>query len=511
MLDMLIPVPQRTERLDGELSRPRTIRIAPQSAETEVIAQLLARDLYETCGITVDKNALFAIYLELSENREGEFLGEEAYRIELQDGEVKVRGGGAPGLFYATQTLLQIFALSKGPIPCVRIEDWPRYRTRSVMLDLGRTPFSSELIRRVIRIMARLKLNSLHLHLFDDHLNSVRFETLPLGHENPRALPIQEYASIIHYAREHHVSVVPEFECWGHAGSILYHYPKLYGAPGMWEGFSFGIGEELYELLERMFDEFIPIVEEESVFHVGLDEANWALLPSVKPEDTDKYSPTLHVMRLHQIVQRIARKHSKKLTMRLWADHGGRPLPSQLVDSVIIEPWMYFEGREADIRDKIAKYSGDGKTRFMMGGGMSSVHFDGHYGATRVWCQEGRESPNVEGINICVWETNDIAGKLIGIYGGSNYAWNPDQPGPGENDSHSEWHRGQMTKKMRQWQTAFRDADPNALDFDRGPEVYDGHYVWPPLAGVPVAATALLVDPRTVDAFHESETTKSQA
>lgn len=497
---MLMPVPEKIERLEGEFVRPRTVRLNPHSAEAEPTAQTLAKDLYDICGIAIDQSADF----EISIRADNDDIRPEGYKLELSPSCATLTSPHAAGQYYAAQTLLQIFALSKGPIPCVLIEDAPYYKTRSVMLDLGRTPFTPELIRRVIRIMGRLKLNSLHLHLFDDHLNSVRFENLPLGHENPRALPIQEYADIIRYAREHHISVVPEFECWGHAGSILYHYPKLYGAPGMWEGFSFGIGEELYTLLERMFEEFVPIVEDESVFHVGLDEANWALLPSVKPEDAEKYSPTLHVLRLHQILQRVARKHGKKITMRLWADHGGRPLPPELVGNVIIEPWMYFEGREADIREKISRYSRTG-TPFMMGGGMSSVHFDGHYGATRIWCQEARGAGNVEGINICAWETNDIARKLIGIYGGSNYAWNPNQPGPGENDGHSEWHRGQMTKKMRQWQVAFRDADPNALDFDRGPEVYDGHYTWPPLAGVPVAPTALLVDPRTVDAFHESE------
>jgi len=343
--------------------------------------------------------------------------------------------------------------------------------------------------------MCRLKLNSLHLHLFDDQLNAVRFKDLPLGRENPMALSIEEYGEIIEYARRHHISVVPEFECWGHAGSIVYHYPKLCGGPGMWGGFSFCIGEELYELLEKMFDEFMPILETESVFHVGLDEAIWALLPSVVPEDADKYTPSTHVARLYETLGRVAQRHGKRITMRLWADHGGRPIPEELIGKVIVEPWCYFEGREHDIEEKVARFSGKGKPRFMMGGGMSQLHFGGHYGATRIWCREGKDSPNVEGINICVWETNDISGKMIGLYGGAEYAWSPESPGPRPEDPHGEWQRGKLQINMRKWQAKFPDANPHAIDLDRGPEAFHGKYCWPPFAGLPVAPTALLIGP----------------
>jgi hypothetical protein len=43
---------------------------------------------------------------------------------------------------------------------------------------------------------------------------------------------------------------------------------------------------------------------------------------------------------------------------------------------------------------------------------------------------------------------------------------------------------------MRQWQILFPDADPNAINADRGPEVELGRYLWPPRAGEAVAPTA---------------------
>jgi len=115
------------------------------------------------------------------------------------------------------------------------------------------------------------------------------------------------------------------------------------------------------------------------------------------------------------------------------------------------------------------------------------------------------DSPNCEGINICVWESNNVGGKMLGIFGGADCAWSPDKPDPKPEDAHSEWSNGKLIELMRRWQGKFPDADPAGLDADRGPEVQDGKYCWPPFAGVPVTRSCMLIDPRTVDSFHEDQ------
>jgi hypothetical protein len=94
---------------------------------------------------------------------------------------------------------------------------------------------------------------------------------------------------------------------------------------------------------------------------------------------------------------------------------------------------------------------------------------------------------------------------MIGIFGGADSAWSPDKEDPKPEDLHSEWSGGRYMQLMRRWQSVFPDADPAALEQDRGPEVQSGKYCWPPVAGVPVAPTCKLVDPRTVDEFHEDQ------
>jgi hypothetical protein len=53
-------------------------------------------------------------------------------------------------------------------LPAARILDAPRYAWRGLSLDLARTFFTLEEVRRVIDLLALYKLNVLHLHLTDD-------------------------------------------------------------------------------------------------------------------------------------------------------------------------------------------------------------------------------------------------------------------------------------------------------------------------------------------------------
>jgi hypothetical protein len=437
-------------------------------------------------GLTVSPRAGYEIRLELRARA----ARREGYRLHMRPDGAEVAASDEAGLYYGTQTLLQLFVLGDPAVmPAVRIADWPEYRLRSFMVDLGRAPFSLAFLKRIVRILARLKMNVLHLHLNDDQLCGLRFRRIPLGSENPFALSLDHLADLVRYARRHHVTVLPEFECWGHAASVLYHFPELHGGPGLWGGMSFGIGEELFELLGRVFDELLPVLERRCIVHVGLDEAQWATLPSVPSDRRDAYSATALVGRIYDALGASAARCGREVTMQLWADHGGRPLPKRLERKVVVEPWMYHAYRAEDIRGRVETYGGRGKTRFMMGAGSSSVHYAGHFGATRLWCRLGRGLPNVEGVTVCLWETNDLPGRMVTLYGGADAAWSPESPIRERGDTTGERIDAAVRGRMRRWQAAFRDADDAALRADRGPEVDRGVYCWGERAGQPAAPT----------------------
>lgn len=495
-LDQLMPRPQKVETKGQFFPKPEKIRLEIVSGDktVEQDAFSLVKDLQELSNIVTASDSQDAIPLRIEMDST---LPAEGYHLSIDGTRILLAGSDAAGLFYAGQTLLQIIAFSEKDLECVEIEDWPRYPVRELMVDMGRGIYPFPMLKRMVRILSRLKLNSLHVHLYDDHLCSIRFNNLPLGKENPWAITIQQLGELVRYARKYHVTIVPELESWGHAGSILYHFPELYGAPGMWEGYSFGIGEELFQLLEKIYDEIIPVLEKDCTIHLGLDEANWAFLPSVKEDQKANYSPEKLVGRLYDLLQEVGKRHDHQVTMRIWADHGGRPVPKEIADKVIVEPWAYFRSEEEDIRSKVTRFTGQEKSPFMMAGGMSSLHLQGAYAATRIWCQAGDKSTNTEGIDICFWESNDVPSHLIGIYAGAGYAWSPFGIESIEGDTYDERLHGLLYKTMKKWQAAFPDAQEEGIRKDLGPEVYQGIYLTGPLTGQPVAPTSLLDNPRS--------------
>ena len=90
-----------------------------------------------------------------------------AYRLRVTPGGVQVEAADSAGAFYAMQTLEALRDPATGIVPCVEIEDAPRFQWRGFMQDVSRHFFSIEYLKRQIDAMARLKLNVLHLHLTD--------------------------------------------------------------------------------------------------------------------------------------------------------------------------------------------------------------------------------------------------------------------------------------------------------------------------------------------------------
>lgn len=470
--EYLVPLPGSVFLREGVHTIPHKLRVAGGSEPLLTAAtRQLTEDLRTFCNCAAEPCADGDAGLELVITTAAE--NDESYRLAIDPKVIRIEGSPR-GIFYGVQTLSQILANEPaGAIPCCEIVDSPRYAERSVMLDLGRAPHPVPLLRRIVKILARLKLNTLHLHLNDDHLSGVRFETLPLGSENPASLSMRELRDLGEFAAEHHIRIVPEFESWGHAGSTVFHFPELRGGPGRWEGVSFAIGGRLYRLLREVYAELLGCVADGGVLHTGMDEAIWA----VSPEDAGAgLTPQTHMAAVHKILEEEAANQRKNVRMRVWLDHHLPAMPEALNERISVEPWAYELLQAREIGKKVAHCSMR-KGPFMMGGGMSSLHLQGAYDATRQWCLEGRDSPNAEGVDICIWETNDISSQMLGIFVGADSAWHP-RPFPlPENDPHGERERGKLMLKLKRWQNHFREALPASIDQDRGPEVYRGQYV----------------------------------
>jgi hexosaminidase len=154
----------------------------------------------------------------------------ERYVLLIEDGRVVLRAAEPVGVARGLTTLLQLVAsgTEEFRVPAARILDGPRYAWRGLSLDVARSFFTVEEIRRVIDLLELYKLNVLHLHLTDD-------QAWPLALGRPAAGPEpgapfyrdEDLRDLVGYAADRFVTIVPEVDTPGHASALLGLRPDL--------------------------------------------------------------------------------------------------------------------------------------------------------------------------------------------------------------------------------------------------------------------------------------------
>ena len=144
-------------------------------------------------------------------------IGKEGYSLSIGS-IVKAQANTPVGMFYATQTLLQLFSQGRS-IAKGMIKDYPVYEQRSIMLDVGRKYFEIDYLEKLIRDMAWKKLNYLHLHFTEWHSFRLKSELFP-GLAAEKSYSKADIRRIQDYAKRYHVVIIPEIDLPAHATAI---------------------------------------------------------------------------------------------------------------------------------------------------------------------------------------------------------------------------------------------------------------------------------------------------
>lgn len=110
-------------------------------------------------------------------------LSDDAYKLEIQPQQIILEANSTSGFMSASVTLWQWICRQvhhgESSLPCVIIEDKPRFKHRGMMLDCARHFHSIETIKRLINQLAQLKFNVFHWHLTDDEGWRIEIKALP--------------------------------------------------------------------------------------------------------------------------------------------------------------------------------------------------------------------------------------------------------------------------------------------------------------------------------------------
>jgi hexosaminidase len=279
------------------------IEIAPVAA---VLAEYLGRagrPEFKTLEENLSSSAGSVIHLSI--NGQKPELGEEGYSLQVSPQEVRLAGNTPQGLFYGVQTIKQLLTFeadAQWSLPCLSIEDRPRFLWRGMLLDCGRHFLSKEFIKRAIDLLAAYKMNRFHWHLTEDQGWRVEIKKYPRltevgawrltddGERYGGYYTQEDIREVVAYAASRFVMVVPEIEMPGHSTAALAAYPDLSCTGGPFEVqtlwgtcqdvFCAG-NERTFLFLEDVLGEVLDLFPSPYI-HIGGDEApkdRWMACP----------------------------------------------------------------------------------------------------------------------------------------------------------------------------------------------------------------------------------------
>lgn len=327
----VVPLPKSVVMAKGlpfNLTNATTIVYEGTNPEMKRNARFLSEYIQKASGIKTavldkrDKKAA-AIVLTI----DPKVAGAEAYRLSVNNKQVTIAASTPAGVFYGIQTLRKSLPVQTTgeaiTLPAVTVADAPRFGYRGMMLDCARHFFPLSFVKKFIDILAMHNMNVFHWHLTEDQgwrleikshpeltaKSSMRSGTV-IGHNATvdDSIPHggfytqQEAREIVEYARQRHITVIPEIDMPGHMLAALAAYPELGCTGGPYEvGHRWGVykdvlclgKESTYKFVQDVIDEVVDIFPAK-YFHIGGDESPtvmWEKCPKclqkAKDENTD--------------------------------------------------------------------------------------------------------------------------------------------------------------------------------------------------------------------------------
>lgn len=220
------------------------------------------------------------------------FSGYEAYKLIINQKSIVIQASSDNGFFYGLLSLLQMAVLeninSGFRVPCVTIQDDPRFGWRGLMLDESRHFFGKEKVKQLLNWMAFYKLNRFHWHLTDEPGWRIEIKKYPkltsvgaIGNFHDQTAPASFYTQedikeIVRYATERFIEVIPEIDMPGHAAAANRAYPEFSGGGSeKYPDFTFNPGnQKTYSYLTDILKEVSELFPSKYI-HLGGDEVHF--------------------------------------------------------------------------------------------------------------------------------------------------------------------------------------------------------------------------------------------
>lgn len=132
-------------------------------------------------------------------------------------------------MYWGRQTLEQLKTTKNKKIylPQCEITDWPAFRIRGFMHDVGRSFIPVEELKREISLLSRYKINVFHWHLTENQAWRLECKKYPqlnapenMEREKGKYYTLEEARQLVEFCKQHQVLLIPEIDMPGHSAAF---------------------------------------------------------------------------------------------------------------------------------------------------------------------------------------------------------------------------------------------------------------------------------------------------
>lgn len=257
--------------------------------------------------------------------------GNESYTITIDNSGAIVASSTETGLFYGTQTLMQMLEQArrdKTPLPGVFIQDWPEFDWRARYFDasqyFGSIVATRENLEREIKLLARFKMNWL---MFDAY-NFVPFQSFPAC-ANANTLSRADWDYLVELAHQYHVTLVPSLQSFAQMYDVIWNCDagrpyREATAPGL----ICPSRPENVQLLQGLYRDLIKIFKYSPVIGIGCSEVGmqwdnkYCPLCRARMQKGETYQDIFvkHIQDCAKAVEAAGREAGRTVRPLMWAD-----------------------------------------------------------------------------------------------------------------------------------------------------------------------------------------------
>ena len=256
-----------------------TVKIFPSDS----VIQKMATDFLSSLGMSISRRetGYDVIIHKVSDIKQARVNKNEAYRLQIEGRHIVIEAIDDEGVFRALQTIRQLIVTKRAKklIEGCDVTDWPAFRIRGFMQDVGRGFIPVSELKKELALLSYYKINVFQWHLTEDIAWRLEIKKYPELTDSSSMRYLKgdfytpsEVRDLLTFCKKHYIMVIPEIDMPGHSDAFTRAFHcNMQSAEGM-------------KILNSIMNNVCSLFSDVPYIHIGTDEVkfqNPAFVPSM--------------------------------------------------------------------------------------------------------------------------------------------------------------------------------------------------------------------------------------